>query len=81
MSKQKKQEAEPARICLHHHPIEGLDHSLAAHIDMETSLSIELAKAQTALRSARAALLTGTKSVLKDRSVKAALAVIEEALP
>ena len=72
---------EDNRICLHHHPTEGLDHSLAAHIDMETSLSIELAKAHTALRSARAALKTATKRTLQDRSVQAALAVIDEALP
>ena len=73
--------ADSPRVCLYHHPVEGLDHSLAAHIDMETSLSIELAKAQTALRSAKAAIKTATKRTLQDRSIQAALAVIEEALP
>lgn len=74
-------EQEP-RVCLQHHPeLNGLDHSLAAHIDMETSLAIELAKRDTALRSARAALLTATKRTLQDRSVQAALAVLEEAIP
>jgi len=52
-----------------------------AHINMETSLAIELAKAQTALRSTKAALLTATKKTLQDRSVKSAIAVIEDALP
>ncbi len=79
--KDKGKEPDPTRICLHHHPTDGLDNSLAAHINMETSLSIELAKAHTALRSARAALLTATKKTLQDRSVKSALAVIDEALP
>ena len=69
------------RVCLHAHPPEGIDNSMIAHVNMETSLAIELAKAQTALRSAKAALLTSTKKTLQDRSVKAALAVIEEALP
>lgn len=75
------EDQEKERICLHHHPTEGMDNSLVAHVNMETSLAIQLAIAHTALRSAKAALLTATKKTLQDRSVKSALAVIEDALP
>ncbi|MHA2063901.1 MAG: hypothetical protein ACXABY_05895 [Candidatus Thorarchaeota archaeon] len=62
------------------HPKDGLDNSLAAHINMETMLAVQLAQANTALRSARAALLTATKRTLQDRSVQSAIAVIEDVL-
>ncbi len=65
-------------ICIH--PKGNLDNSLAAHIDMETMLAVQLAQSNTALRSARAALLTATKRTLQDRAVKAAIAVIEDVL-
>jgi len=54
------------RLCIHPHPKGDLDNSLAAHIDMETMLAVQLAQTNTALRSARAALLTATKRTLQD---------------
>ncbi len=69
------------KLCLHEHPSDGLDNSLVKHINMETMLAVQLSQAHTALRSARAALLTASKKTLQDRSVKAALAVLEDSLP
>ena len=77
----KKKDDDVTRVCLYNHPPDGLDNSMIAHVNMETMLSIELSKAQAALRAARAAIKTAAKRTLQDRSVQAALAVIEDALP
>jgi len=69
------------RACFHPHPEDALDNSLVAHINMETMLAVQLAQTMTALRSARAALETGPKSVRNHPSVKTAIAVIEDVLP
>lgn len=72
--------AEPKKVCLHHER-EGLENSLTGDVSMETSLSIELARAHAALSAALAALKTASKAALKDRGVQATIAVLEDALP
>jgi len=70
------------KVCMHPHPDdERLDHSLVKHINMETMLAVQLAQASSALRAAKAALGVAPKSILNHASVRAALAVIEDALP
>lgn len=82
-SKHRKTQKEPqAKICVHPHPNdERLDNSLAMHINMETMLAVQLSQAISALSSVKACLSASSKATLKDRSVQAALAVIEDALP
>jgi hypothetical protein len=73
---------EDKKLCLHAHPRDDrLDNSLAEHINMETMLAVQLSQAHSALRATRAALSTASKKTLQDRSVRAALAVIDDALP
>ena len=69
------------RVCLHPHLEDALDNYLVAHINMGTMLAVQLAQTMTALRSAKAALEVGPKSIRNHATVKTALAVIEDVLP